>query len=157
MLTTEGAATCGVAAQRRFAPTRRQVRPFAGDVLQDATALYSDTRAALGAAGVNYPSATHGFHANSEAVGLFAAGNGRLVGTFHDYSRLKNLYKEKICCYPREISKRNSALSCFFCCPSRCYVSSPGHRRRLSCTIWSAPNLLNTHQFPSSGNASPCG
>ena len=95
MLTTEGATNCGAADQWRLAAMRRHVRPVAGDFLQDATALYGDTRTALGAAGIDYASAAYGFHANSEAVGFFAAGYGRLVGAFHDYSRLKNLYKEK--------------------------------------------------------------
>ena len=91
MLMTEGAARRRATAQWRLAPPRP---PVAGDVLQGASALYSDTRTALGAAGIDYASAAYGFHANSKAMGFFAAGYGRLVGTFHDYSRLKNLYKE---------------------------------------------------------------
>ena len=95
MLTAESATNRGTAASWRLTPSRRLVGPVAGDVLQDSTALYSDTRTALGAACINYASAAYGFHADSKAMGFFAAGYGRLVGAFHDYSRLKNLYKEK--------------------------------------------------------------
>ncbi len=88
---TEGAARGHLTAQWQLAPLRP---PVAGDVLQGAIALYSDTRTAFGAAGIDYPSAAYGLHANPKAMGFFAAGYGRLVGTFHNYSRLKNLYKE---------------------------------------------------------------
>jgi hypothetical protein len=45
--------------------------------------LDSQTMAALGTARVNNSAATAAFHANKKAVGTLAAGNGRLIGTFH--------------------------------------------------------------------------
>lgn len=67
--------------------------------------LNSDPGAALGAASVDDRAATGRLHADTKTVGLFAAGNGRLVGTFHDeldqvYNRTAN-------------SPQNFALSCF--------------------------------------------
>ena len=50
--------------------------------------LDGDTRAAFGAASINYAAATNCFHADSESVGFFAAGDGGLVRAFHDCSRL---------------------------------------------------------------------
>jgi hypothetical protein len=104
-----------------FTLTRRQFLPFAGDVLQNATSLYSDTCATLGTTGIDHPSAANGFHANSKAVGFFATGNRRLVGAFHDYSRLNDFYGENICRAVCRPSKNNSTLSCFFSCTSRGY------------------------------------
>ena len=60
----------------------------AAEFLQLAENLDGDTRATLGTTGIDNTTAANGFHANSEAVGFLAAGNGRLVRTFHDYSRL---------------------------------------------------------------------
>ena len=48
--------------------------------------LDSQTLAALGAAGVQDGAASAGFHAHAKAMGALAAGDGRLVGTFHGRS-----------------------------------------------------------------------
>lgn len=107
---------------------RRQVRPVAGDVLQDATALYSDTRTALGAAGIDYTSAASGFHADSKAVGFFTAGNRRLVGAFHNNSRLNDLYKEKYSRRPAGAWQAQLSIVLFFLLPVKMlclFASSP--------------------------------
>ena len=70
----------------------RRHRRNAGEVLKNLAEsglrLNCNTRTAFGAPGIDYPTTADGFHANSKAVGFFAAGDGRLVGTFHDSSRL---------------------------------------------------------------------
>ena len=91
MLTTKMIAAALVSVAPCFQRWRRYRRNV-GLVLQNLAdrglQLNSDTRAAFGAAGVDHPATSNGFHANSEAVGFFAARDGRLVGTFHDCSRL---------------------------------------------------------------------
>ena len=48
--------------------------------------LDGQTLAALGATGAQDGAASAGFHAHAKAMGALAAGNGRLVGTFHGRS-----------------------------------------------------------------------
>lgn len=57
--------------------------------LQRDEKLYGDARAALGAAGVDHPAATNGFHADSKSVGFLAAGDGWLIRAFHGCSQRK--------------------------------------------------------------------
>ena len=45
---------------------------------------------ALGAACVDYGATTTGFHAHTKTMGALAAGNGRLIGTFHFLLPLSN-------------------------------------------------------------------
>ena len=61
-----------------------QTRAF----LQLAASLDGDACATFGAAGVNHASTANGFHANSESVRFFAACDGWLIGTFHNWSLL---------------------------------------------------------------------
>lgn len=46
--------------------------------------LNGDSGATLGATCIDDRAATGGFHADAKAVGLFAAGDGRLVSAFHN-------------------------------------------------------------------------
>lgn len=77
----------------------RCIRAAAGNVARDITAklvtrpeapntqpvvLDGQTLTALGTASVDYSAATTGFHTDEKAMCAFTAGNGRLVGTFHD-------------------------------------------------------------------------
>ncbi len=77
----------------------RCMRAAAGNVARDITAklvarreaphtqpgvLDGQTLTALGTASVDYSAATTGFHTDAKAMCAFTAGNGRLVGTFHD-------------------------------------------------------------------------
>ena len=91
VLASEAIAAAEVTVISCFQRWRRH-RQNAGEVLQNLAEsglrLDSNTRAAFGAAGIDYPTTANGFHANSKAVGFFAAGDGRLVGTFHGGSRL---------------------------------------------------------------------
>jgi hypothetical protein len=56
--------------------------------------LDGQTLTALGTASVNHSAATTGFHTDTKAMCAFAAGNGRLVGTFHDEWPNKERIKE---------------------------------------------------------------
>jgi len=75
------------------------MRAAAGNVARDITAklvmkqeasntqldvLDGQALTAFCAASVNHSAATTGFHSDTKAMCAFAAGNGRLVGTFHD-------------------------------------------------------------------------
>lgn len=53
-----------------------------GDVL-----LNAETGTTLGTTGGDYSLATAGAHANEEAMGALATHDGRLVSTFHDFSK----------------------------------------------------------------------
>ena len=78
-----------ITASKREGPLSRSNRRDSEGPLtpgKDLKALESDgqTLAALGAACVQHGTATTGLHADAEAVGALATGNGRLIGTFHD-------------------------------------------------------------------------
>jgi hypothetical protein len=59
-------------------------------------ALDGETLAALRTTGVQNRATAAGGHASAETVGALAANNGRLVGTFHDGSRLISKKSVKI-------------------------------------------------------------
>ena len=58
--------------------------------------LDGQTLTTLGTASANYSAATTGFHTDKKAMRAFTAGNGRLVGTFHDEWPNKERVKVKI-------------------------------------------------------------
>lgn len=84
------------------------------DFLQLVACLDGDACAAFGAAGVNYAATANGFHADPEAVRFFAACNGRLISTFHNYSLLIKSGREELSLLPEQLGGQNSALSRFF-------------------------------------------
>ena len=92
----------------------RCVRCQTRDFLQLVASLDGDACAAFGAARVNHAATTNGFHANSESVRFFAACNGRLISTFHNYSLLIKSGWKELSLLPEQLGGQNSALSRFF-------------------------------------------
>jgi hypothetical protein len=78
-----GSVTLGIRAvlsQAGVMPTKVKL----ADKLADVIELNSQTLTALGATSIDDCAATAGFHTHAKAVSTLTAGNGRLVGTFHD-------------------------------------------------------------------------
>ena len=112
--------------------------------LQLAASLDGDACAAFGATRVDHAATANGFHANSESVRFFAACNGRLISTFHNYSLLIKSGWEELSLLPEQLGGQNSALSRFFmflvkvlttfeelkCNPNICSFFSPLHFTR---------------------------